>query len=80
MPAPLLPLGVLGLLSSIAGVGFMTKGFTSEYEENFDYDYYERDHPRFYSPIWASEDNPSGFNEEMYNEARQEYYRIRPIY
>jgi hypothetical protein len=51
-----------------------------EYERNFNYDYYEKDHPRFYSPIWASEDNPSGFNEEMYNEAREEYYRLRPMY
>ena len=51
-----------------------------EYERNFDYDYYEKDHPRFYSPIWASEDNPLGFNEEMFNEARELYHRIKPMY
>jgi hypothetical protein len=64
----------------VPGITFGLLAQPKEYERNFNYDYYEKDHPRFYSPIWASEDNPSGFNEEMYNEAREEYYRLRPMY
>ena len=79
MPAPLLPLGVAGLLSSIAGAGFMTKGFTSEYEENFDYDYYRKDHPRFYNPKLVSMFNPTGFDEELYIEAMDEFGRLEPL-
>jgi len=64
----------------VPGITFGLLGQPKEYERNFDYDYYEKDHPRFYSPIWASEDNPLGFNEEMFNEAREEYYRLKPMY
>ena len=64
----------------VPGLTFGLLAQPKEYERNFDYDYYEKDNPRFYSPIWASEDNPLGFNEEMFNEAREEYYRLKPMY
>jgi len=63
-------LGALGLLAS----------YPKEYERNFDYDKYNKDDPRFYSPIWATKDNPEGFNEEMYIEALEEYHRTKPMY
>ena len=80
MPAPLLPLGVVGLLSTIAGVGVMTKGFTSEYEENFDYDYYRKDHPRFYNQNLVSMLNPDGFDQELYNEEMEYFHANDPMY
>ena len=88
MAVPLLGMlgrGGLELLKYAGAIGvpvitFCLLGQPKEYERNFDYDYYEKDHPRFYSPIWASENNPSGFNEEMFNEAREEYYRLKPMY
>ena len=88
MPLPaigMLGRGGLELLKYIGVIAppAITLGFfgqPKEYERNFDYDYYEKDHPRFYSPIWASEDNPEGFNEEMYIEAMDEFHRTQPMY
>lgn len=88
MPAPLLGMlgrGALEVLkyagvAGIPGIGFGLLAQPKEYEENFDYDFYNKDNPRFYSPIYATEDNPLGFNQEMYENAMDEYHRIKPLY
>jgi hypothetical protein len=80
MALPLLPLGVAGLFGGIATLGAMTKGFTSEYEENFDYDYYDSDNPRFYKSNLVSQLNPKGFDHELFNQAMVEYHKLRPMY
>ena len=88
MPLPLLGMLGRGGLELLKYTGVIVPpaitlglfGQPKEYERNFDYDYYEKDHPRFYSPIWATEDNPEGFNEEMYIEAMDEFHRTQPMY
>jgi|SaaInlV_100m_DNA_2_1039680.scaffolds.fasta_scaffold38026_2 hypothetical protein len=69
----------LGLGGSL-GLTFGLLSGPGEYERNFDYDSYDKNNARFYSPIWATEDNPEGFNEEMYIEAMDEFHRTKPMY
>jgi len=80
MPVPVLPLVAAGLFGTIATLGARSKGFTSEYEDQFDYDYYSSDHPRFYNPNLVSNLNPKGFDHELYNQAMVEYHELRPLY
>lgn len=80
MAVPVLPLVAAGLFGTIATLGARSKGFTSEYEDEFDYDYYSSDHPRFYKPSLVSNLNPKGFDHEMYNQAMVEYHELRPLY
>ena len=80
MALPLLPLTVAGLFGGMAGIGAMTKGFTSEYEDEFDYDFYSSDHPRFYNPNLVSNLNPKGFDHQLYNQAMVEYHELKPLY
>ena len=80
MALPLLPLSVLGLFGGIAGIGAMTKGFTSEYEDEFDYDFYRKDHPRFYNQNLVSMLNPDGFNRELYDEEMRYFHENDPMY
>ena len=67
-------------VAGIPGIGFGLLAQPKEYEENFDYDFYNKDNPRFYSPIYKTEENPLGFNQEMYENAMDEYHRIKPLY
>lgn len=80
MAIPLLPLTVAGLFGGIAGIGAMTKGFTSEYEDKFDYDYYRKDHPRFYNQNLVSMLNPDGFDRELYDEEMRYFHENDPMY
>lgn len=80
MAIPLLPLTVLGLFGGIAGIGAMTKGFTSEYEDEFDYEYYRKDHPRFYNQNLVSMLNPDGFDRELYDEEMRYFHENDPMY
>jgi len=80
MAVPILPLTVAGLFGGIAGIGAMTKGFTSDYEDNFDYDFYRKDHPRFYNPNLVSMLNPTGFDQEFYDEEMAYFHANDPMY
>lgn len=80
MALPLLPLSVAGLFGTIATLGARSKGFTSEYEENFDYDFYRKDHPRFYNQNLVSMLNPDGFDQELYNEEMEYFHANDPMY
>jgi hypothetical protein len=79
MPLPLIPLAAAGLFGSIATAGVLTNGFTSKYEEEFDYDYYDKSNKRFYNPKLVSMLNPTGFDEELYIEAMDEFGRLEPL-
>ena len=76
MPIPLIAAGLFG---SIATAGALTNGFTSDYEAEFDYDYYKKDHSRFYNTNLISMMNPTGFDQELYNEAMDEFGRLEPL-
>jgi hypothetical protein len=51
-----------------------------EYEKNFDYDYYNAENPRFYNQGLMTEDNPQGFDRQLFAEAMDEFYKIKPMY
>ena len=76
----LLEVGKYLAAAGIPGIGFGLLAQPKEYEQNFDHDYYNINHERFYSPIYATEDNPLGFNQELYDEAMVEYYDTKPMY
>ena len=80
MAVPVLPLVAAGLFGTIATLGARSKGFTSEYEENFDYDFYRKDHPRFYNQNLVSMLNPDGFDQELYNEEMEYFHANDPMY
>jgi len=75
--------GNLGLFTGITGLlgaGASMLAAPKEYEKNFDYDYYNAENPRFYNQGLMTEDNPKGFDEQLFNEAMGEFHRIRPMY
>jgi len=51
-----------------------------EYERNFNYDHYEVENPRFYNEGLITADNPQGFNKQLFTEAMDEFYKIKPMY
>ena len=75
--------GKLGLFTGITGL--VSKGASmlaapKEYEQNFDYNYYSAQNPRFYRQNLITEQNPKGFDEQLFNEAMNEFHKIKPMY
>ncbi len=75
--------GKLGLftgITSVVGKGASMLAAPKEYERNFDYEYYSAENPRFYNQGLMTQDNPKGFDEQLFNEAMVEFHNIRPMY
>jgi len=75
--------GKLGLftgITSVIGKGASMLAAPKEYERNFDYEYYSAENPRFYNQGLMTQDNPKGFDEQLFNEAMVEFHNTRPMY
>ena len=88
MALPLLGMlgrGGLELLKYVGAIGIpgLTFGLLAqpkEYEKNFDYGFYDSDHERFYDPRLITNENPKGFNQQLFLEQMDVFHKIKPMY